>query len=398
MAEPDSYAAVNGQRVQRLVLTVANSGPWVADVDFEGDPEPQTAAVIQIGDSFTARGTFVTRSDGVFSLQRRSRVVGGSNGWPQRVGPKQYHSDAGVRALLVAEDAALAVGETLGSFLPVTERLGRDYVRTEGAASIALTDAAGSGVSWWVDYAGITHVGSRPAVALPAGSYTLLAHDPRDQTATLAMDDPAQMVIGGIITDERLQGPLTVRTFEIQVQANEVRIFCYCGGPDHGLGRLAAIVTALVQRASEQRLFGAYRYRVVRMNGQRADLQAIRRVAGLPDLLPLSLWPGIPGAFPQLTPGAECLVAFIEGDKAQPIVCGFVGPDGPGFVPVSLTIGGQSGPPAARVGDSVEVTLPPASFSGTVGGVSASGTVTWAPPQKATGVITSGSSIVKVGG
>lgn len=396
MAEPDSYASVNGQRVTRLVLIVAQNGPWIADVDFEGDPEPQSAATIQIGDHFTALGTFVKRSDGTFALQRRSRIVGGKNGWPQTVAPKQYHSEGGVRAQMVAEDAALAVGETIGSFLPVTERLGRDYVRTESAASIALTDAAGSGTSWWVDYAGVTHVGPRPAAALPAGSYTLLAHDPRDQTATLAMDDPGQMAIGGIITDERLQSPLTVRSFEIQVQANEIRVFCYCGGPDHGLGRLAALVTALVQRATVNRIFGAYRYRVVRMVGQRVELQAIRAAAGLPHLLPLSLWPGVPGAFPELTPGAEVLVSFIEGDPTQPIVTSFVGADGPGFVAVSLTLGGIAGAPAARLGDSVEVTLPPASFQGTVGGSPATGTVTWTPPQKAFGTITSGSSKVKV--
>ena len=395
MAENESIASVNGERLTRLLVTVANTGAWVADADFESDPTAATAAVIKLGDSLTLRGTFVPRSTGVFALQRRARIVGGKNGWAQTVQPKQYHSEAGVRAQVVAEDAASAVGETIGTFLPSTERVGRDYVRTEGPASLALTDAAGSGVAWWVDYEGVTHVGPRPARALPPGSYTLLAHDPRDQIATLAMDDPGLLTIGSILTDERLDSPLTVRTYELRAEANEVRVYCYCGGPDHGLGRLASLVSGLVQRNVDQKLHGVFRYRVVRMVGQRVELQAVRKAAGLPDLLPLSLWPGVPGAFPQLTPGAEVLVQFLEGDRAQPIVTGFVGADGPGFVAVQLTLGGESGAPAARQGDMVEVQLPPAFFSGLIGGVEAAGQLAFTP-AKALGIITGGSSKVRV--
>lgn len=390
----EAFASINGARLTRLTVTVANAGAWVADADFEAAPEPQRSAVIRIGDTLELHGTFQDRQQGVFAMQRHARIVGGAGGWSEIIPPKQYHSDAGVRAQLIAEDAASAVGEKLGTFLPASERVGPDYVRAEGPASQALADAAGSGVAWWVDYEGVTHVGPRPARALPPGSYTLLAHDPRDQIVTLAMDDPSLMAVGAIVADERIGEPLTVRTYTLTVTADELRVHAY-GGMERGLGRLAGLVAALIKWPTSGRLFGCYRYRVVRMAGARVELQAVRKAAGLPDLLPLSLWPGVPGAAPELTPGAEVLVSFVEGDRTQPIVTGFVGSDGPGFVPVRLTLGGDAGAPAARQGDVVEVQLPPASFSGTIGGTSATGLLTFTP-AKALGQITSGSSRVRV--
>jgi hypothetical protein len=115
---------------------------------------------------------------------------------------------------------------------------------------------------------------------------------------------------------------------------------------------------------------------------------------GLPDLLPLSVWPGIAGAHAELAPGAEVLVGFIEGDRTQPVVLAFAGREGPGFVPVRLTLGGVNGAPVARQGDVVEVQLPPAQFTGTINGAPAAGAVVFAG-VKALGLITSGSSKVR---
>lgn len=393
----DTYAAVNGASVVRVLLTVSTSGPWIADVDFAADPKlpDDGAATLTIGDTLTMVGTVVARSVGRFGLQTRARIVAGKGGWGRELSPQQYHNDAGVKARTVADDAATAVGETIGDFLPSGERVGRDYVRVFGPASVALTDAAGKGVPWWVDAAGVTHVGPRPAVALPRGSYTLISHDAREQVATLAMDDPSLLQVGSILTDERLDAALTVRSYTLRLEASELRIHAQCGGADSGLGRLASLVSSLIARAGEQRLYGLYRYRVIKMSGRRVELQAVRQAAGLPDLLPLSVWPGVAGAVAQLAPGAEVLVSFVEGDKTQPIVTGFAGADGPGFVPVSLTLGGESGAPAARMGDIVECQLPPAAFTGSVGGAPATGVLTFTP-AKALGIITSGSSRVKV--
>ena len=108
-----------------------------------------------------------------------------------------------------------------------------------------------------------------------------------------------------------------------------------------------------------------YRYRVVRMNSgdNRVCLQPVAASLGLPDLLPVSIMPGVPGAKPELAEGSTVLVSFIEGDPKQPIVTHFASPDSGDFLPVSIAlnasasvlIGDSPGMPVARMTDTVQV-------------------------------------------
>jgi hypothetical protein len=392
---PDSlYASVDGHRLTAARLTVSNIGPWIADVDFEGSPDLAGRVRLTIG-ALALEGTLVATQSGVFGLQRRARIVAGAGAWADDVAAKQYHNDAGVKALTIAEDAARAVGETLGTLVPAAERVGRDYARQVGPASRALEDALG-GVAWWVDYAGVTHAGPRPAKAVPASAYTVLAYDPRDRTVDLGVNDPAKLTIGAMLVSDRLDEPVTIRELRLTVTASTVRAKAWCGGTEGGYGHLAGLLRSIVQRSTDGQLWGHYRYRVVAMAGTRVELQAVRQIVGLPDLLPLSIWPGIAGAHAELAPGAEVLVGFIEGDRAQPVVLAFAGADGPGFVPTSLTLGGTEGAPVARRGDVVEMHLPPGRFQGTVNGQPA-------PPMdvlgtiRIVGTIIGGSEKVRIG-
>lgn len=386
------YASINGHGLNRVRLTVANTGPWTAECDFEDAPEVSGRVTLSLG-GLQLSGTVEPRSSGTFSGQRRLRLVAGAGGWGNEVAAKDYHNDARIRAVTIAQDAAREVGEELGTFVPAAERIGIDYVRQVGPASRVLEDVIGA-VAWWVDFNGVTHVGTRPEVAVDEAAYQVLAYDPRERLVTLTADDPSVIGIGSVLT-EHLDVPQAVRDLELEVTNEDLRIYAWCGGTEAGRGRLAGLIRSIVQRATDGRLWGPYRYRVVRMAVDRVELQAVRRAVGLPDVLPVSMWPGIPGAYAQLTPGAEVLVEFVEGDRTMPIVTHFGGKGAPGFAPVSLTLGGESGSPAARQGDVVEVQLPPATFSGTVGGSPASGLLTFTP-AKALGVITGGSSKVKV--
>ena len=74
------------------------------------------------------------------------------------------------------------------------------------------------------------------------------------------------------------------------------------------------------------------------MSGDRVELQAMRRGGDLPDVLPVSMVPGLAGAHAELAPGAEVLVQFIDGDRRYPIVTHFAGKDGNGWAPANLTI------------------------------------------------------------
>jgi hypothetical protein len=254
------------------------------------------------------------------------------------------------------------------------------------------------GVAWWVDYEGVTNAGPRPAAAVDAALYEVLAYDPKERIATLAVDDPRAVQIGSILS-ARLDAPQTVRELEIRVTADELRLMAWCGGGEALPGRLAGLVRNIVERVTDGRLWGRYRYRVIRMAGKRVELQAVHRAEGLPDILPASVWPGVAGVHAELAPSAEVLVEFLDGRRSAPIVTGFAGADGAGFVPVSLTLGGEAGAGAARIGDTVDVLLPPAVFTGsiTVGGTPspASGVLTFAL-SKTLGTISTGSSIVKV--
>jgi hypothetical protein len=383
------FAAINGHRLTSLRLCVPNLGPWHAECDLIDDAQVAGAVTLAVGE-LQLRGTVV--EGGTFGLQRKVRVVAGAGGWGRVVPAKDYHNDAKLKARNVADDAAREVGERIGTFVPADERVGYDYVRQQGPAAQALIDVIG-GVAWWVDYDGATNVGPRPAVAPAAGSYEVLAYDPRERIVTLAVDDPRAIGIGSLLS-ARLDVPQTVRELEVVV-GEELRVTAWTGGGELGPGRVAGLLQSITETAIRRRLYGKYRYRVVRTAGDRVELQARSTRAGLPNVLPVSMWPGIAGAHAELTPGVEVLVEFIEGDRLQPIVTGFAGKGEQGFVPVSLTLGGDAGAPCARSGDAVEVLLPPAIFSGTIGGVPATGVLTF-PMIKTLGVITAGSSKVKV--
>jgi hypothetical protein len=392
----DLSASLNGKPVESCVVWVSNVGAWQADVDMaEADAPTSGQVTIAIG-TLTLKGTIATEYSGVHVGRASLKILAGGAAWRREVFARSYHNDAGVKAQLVAEDAAREAGEVLGSFVPTLDRMGTDYVRDRGKASVALEAAAG-GASWWVDYDGVTHVGPRAEFALPATAYHVSSFDPRSRTATLGTTDPGAVLIGGIVT-EHLDQPGVIREMVITADEEGLRIKAWLGTSDT-MGKLASLFRDLARRATEDRLTGLYRYRVVHVAvDKRLDLQVVRKQTGLPDLTTVAVMPGVPGAYPEPTPGCEVLVAFIDGDKTQPIVTHFGGSDRPGFVPVALTLGGSSGAPAARQGDTVDVLLPPVvPFVGTLTppGSSIAGTLTFTTP-KTIGIISGGSTKVKV--
>lgn len=385
--------SINGYGLTSLKLLVANNGPWIAECELQEAPTLPERVEIRAG-ALTLSGT--VRHGGAYGLQRRVRVVAGAAGWSDEIKAKSYHNDAGVKAALVAQDAARECGEVIGTFIPAAERLGRDFVRASGVAARALEIAAG-GNPWWIDYAGITNVGPRANGApLTSERCQVLAYDPRQRIATLSPADPADVAIGATLALLPSEG--SIREFQLEISAAQLRVTAWLTTGASEAGRLAGIVRSIVDRTQDVRLWGMYRYRCVRqLDDGRVDLQAVRLSPGLPDVATVSQWPGLAGAYPKLAPSAEVLIGFIEGDPAQPVITHYAGVDGAGFVPTQLILGGGDGPPAARQGDAVEVLLPPANFTGVIGVAQAVGVLTW-PAQKALGTITAGSSKVRIAG
>lgn len=335
-----SFAHIEGHEVTEATVHIGSRGPWFAEVYLAEAPELAGRVTLSLG-ALELVGTIDPRHSGTHGAQRRLRLVAGGGGWATLLEAKAYHNVAGVRAKTIAQDAARAAGETLADdddhpFEPADERVGVDYVRQSGPASRVLEDVIG-GVAWWVDGDGRTHVGERVPPATQAGDYQVLDFDPQTRLASLAVDDLRTVGIGSVL-DDGLDEAQTVRELELRVTSESVRVIAWCGeGND---GRLAGLLRSIIERRTDRKLFGLWRYRIVVTVGDRLALQLVRRRerTGLPDILPISVWPGIAGAHAEPTPGAEVLVQFIEGDRAQPIVTHFAGKDGVGFEPVSLAL------------------------------------------------------------
>ncbi len=329
------YLTIGGQPAIRAHVHVPPVGPWFGDVDLELDQALSGRVALRINDREYS-GTLDERRAGTSALQRRVRIVAGAGAWGGPLPARAYHNDARVRALLVAEDAARELGEVLGTFSPAADQVGIDYVRSAGAGARVLEDVIGS-VPWWVDFAGVTQVGPRSSTAAVVGTYEVLEYDPRSRLVLLAVDDVAAVGIGSVLSD-RLDEPQTVRELDIEVTAEGVRIRAWCGGDALSRGRLASAFRGLVERVLADRLFGLWRYRVVNMSSDRVELQAMTIAAGLPDLVPVSMRPGVAGVHAELTPGAEVLVEFVEGSRTMPVITHFAGKDGVGWTPVNLTL------------------------------------------------------------
>lgn len=384
-------ATVNGSRAVSVRLVTPYRGVWFADVDL--DPEdatqaPSGAVTLSIGTT-TLKGTVDPRGSGRFVDKVHLRIVGGGNGWDQPARAQHFHNDSGVNSTQVFQSTASSVGETVNVSTPTS--LGVDFVRSSGPASQVLAD-----VDWYVDLGGVTQVASRPA-ATPDPSLEVLAFDAN----MMALEVTSDVVVlpGTTFTDKRFDGTLTARDVEQTFDTSGSRATVFCSTAP--VTRLASALENMVREFSGVKYLKAYRYRFISANASRVNLQAVTKEPGLPDLLPLSVWPGMAGLSAKLAGGATVLVVFIEGDKSQPVVVGF-----DGTLPQELHLdasdvvvlqGGTK--PAAGTGDGVQVFFPPAvpvAGTITIAGVPSPFVGVLTIPTPAPGVIIGGSPKVLV--
>jgi len=365
-----AFAFVNDLPVAAMLLHVTSRGAWFADIDLEDDGDVAAGAcVLLIGDT-TLRGSVMPDFNGTRGLQRKLRIIGGGGGWGTLIAGKGYHNDAGIKAVTAARDVALAVGESFGALVPEKALLGVDYIRRAGLASRALEEVIGN-VPWYVDYSGLTQVGARAGNAPTAEDYEVLEYNPRTHVAELAVDSLAVVGVGSVIS-ARLDTQETIQSFDLELKGTTLRMIANCGVTPDSTSQIENLVRKIIERATDGRLLGPFRYRVISMNSDgRVNLQAVSKRAGVPDALLVEQWPGLAGAHAELTPGALVVVEFADGgDPTLPIITQYQGKQGPGYVPVSLSLcGGDS--PVGRQGDLVQsggvgtiVTLTPAFEAG----------------------------------
>lgn len=318
--------ALNALRATTMRFLIPQSGPWIADVDFELPPVPVVPSgrcTLKV-DLQVLIGTIDPSASGRHGELARARVIAGGGGWHKPVKPLPFHSDAGVLSTQVLAATAAEVGEVLVDASPTI--LGVDYLRSAGPASRVL-----AGLSWYVDFQGITLVAPRVPIPLSPLA-TVLSWNAKEQRAEIACD--TLIVPGTTIVNPEI-GAVTVRDVEQTFSSKGARATVWCasesvagaitGGSSSPKSRLTALLGALAREATGATFLKEYPYRVVSTNPAdgRLTVQAKTRSLGVPDALLLTVMPGLPGTTVIPKPGSEVMVGFANGDPALPVVVAF---------------------------------------------------------------------------
>jgi len=346
-----SFATINEQPCSSAWLHMPWTGVWSATCELHEPAAVSGAVELRLGDT-TLRGTVDDGRSGVFAGRQKVTILGGAGGWRKPIPSRPHHNDGTLRASRLAVAAGREVGEVLVVASALDRTLaGNDFSREADSASRVLRLLFGD--AWWVGSDGITRVDSR-AIVDATGKAQILEYDPQTRRAELAIDgnDVSVVFPGASLADPVRLGasPFVVRDVGIEVAGTTVRAHAMAGSFEERLRELT--------HDESRSFFGTYRYRVYRMAGDRVELQIVRRATGLPDALPVSMSPGVAGAWSSLAEGSIVLVQFLEGDPSLPIVTGFTRKDNgaggaePGFIPAHTILDAEKldlGPTALDV-------------------------------------------------
>lgn len=384
----DVTAAKGGAMWGRVVLADATSTPALGS----------RAELIVAGITFSCTITDAGERGGVHSVE----ITGGAGGWarPAPV-PAGYRNDAGQRLSEVVVKLGEAVGETVVLAAGIDRPLGALVAVAGGSgapsAGAILSQLCGlpegsERILWWVDPSGITRLGPR----LPLGEIEATEVDADDRRAWVAYaEDDASRMLPGATVDGR-------EIVELRIEASPGKVLETCTLADAGpagqrtiAARMLRWVLDIVRPLVLWR--GVYTYRITKRTGDRFDAAPVTsRIA--PELGGLRFWPGAAGHSTEAKVGARCLIAFPDGNPNAAVILGWLPRDGDKGKPDKVIFDASEvliGPTAtrgiARLDDTVVVLLPPAVFTGTIGGSPAAGMVVWSPGQT-TGNITTAST------
>lgn len=333
-------------RVLSMRLVHNFRGVWLAELELDPDVLSSVPASGKVAiavnapeGTFTLQGTVDPRGSGQFVEFVHMRVLGGAGAWDQTVSEHDYQADGGLSTGDVYTTTAAEIGETVKVASP---RALQQFFRSAGPARRVL-DAE---PSWYVDAAGVTQIGPRPAATLDS-SAMLIRWDPTMQIAELTCD--VLVLPGTAISDPRIPaGPVIVRDVEQVFDASGSHVTAFCGS--NPVSQLVNDLRSMVVEFSGRKFLASYQYRVVQQNSDgRLQLQPVDGTLGLPETLPVPPWTGHPGASAKLLPGSYVRVAFFAADPSQPIVDSYQ----PGATPIESTVDASAavhlGPSAANV-------------------------------------------------
>jgi hypothetical protein len=338
-----SAATLNSLRATSARVSLPAWGCWYAEVSLDGEHALAGPVTLQIAD-LTLKGTIL--SGGPAKGRSDFRVVAGAGGWGRSLKALAYATDAGVKVSTVLTDAASAVGETIAT-VDAALRTGPEFVRPDGPASRVLEMT--SPRSWYVDEAGVTHLGKRAAVAFTGIATRVTPADLSRRTVTLAAEQIAKLLPGAIV-----DGLEAVDVHHSIDSKGGLRTELW-GSLAGGSSRTLEAFRKILDQIDPDRAFrGVTEYRVVTTSGKRLNLQPIRVSTGMPELRNVPAMPGVGGCDTDPALGSRVLVGFVDSDPGRPVVLAYEDAEGAGFVPITLTLlKGTQG--VARVGDTISI-------------------------------------------
>lgn len=319
---------LSGHSVVSARVMLPTWGVWWAEVTLTEGADLEGPVVLSL-EGLALAGSVM--SGGVYAGAARYRIAGGAGGWGRVLPPKSYANDAGVKASTIIADAAAACGEMVDVSPLAGVSVGPAYVREGGPAGRVLEAVAPRG--WYVGEDGVTRIGRRPRTAVTA-DVAVLDCDLASGVVRVDAPDLGQLVPGAVV-----EGVEAVDVVHEAANGGVVTTI-YGAGIASTSRRLAALSRLLEQLDPARRFRGVYEYRVVTQEGERLSLQPVRVSLGMPDLRRVLVRPGIAGARCEVELGARVLVAFVDADRARPVVVGFEDAEGSGFAPRALYLGG----------------------------------------------------------
>lgn len=349
-----STASVAGVPVAAARLHVPAWGMWWLDVTL-AEPVVLSGRVAIDFAGIAASGTIL--SGGVDHERAAYRIIAGAGGWGRTIPEKGYLDDAGVKTATVLRDAAAEAGEEIAGL--TTRRIGSHYARHAGPASDVLNTLVPRG--WYIDYAGVTQIGTWPEEVYTGGAPQLRVDSAVGVVEFAVPDDGAADFVPGMVIDGR--EPAT--DIEFMLESKSFTAAVYTGA--RLSRRLLAFERLLNALDPRRRYRASYDYRVVTQSGERLNLQPARASSGMPSLANVPIRPGMAGLRANVALGSIVLVAFADGDPSRPGVVNHEEQGGPGWMPLILELGEGPTQGIVRLGDPV-VAGP---YAGTTTGASA---------------------------
>ncbi len=314
---------LGGHVCARGTVAVPAWGTWWADANLTEDVTISGAQVLTIAD---VQANGVIMSGGASNGRSSYRMVGGRGGWGKPLKRRAYPNETGVKVANVLRDAAAECGETIAD-LPSTV-LGPNFVRPEGPAFATLNLLAPQ--NWYVDFAGVTHIGQRPATTFTGpGARTRI--DRAARVVEIAIEDEKiAALVPGVTLPDVPMNPATDVEYSFDANRLSVRVY----GKSRTTARLDAYRRIFLALFPELRYAGHFEYRVVIQAGERFHLQPVRVATGMPDLLSVPMRPGVAGMKNTMGPalGEQVLVVFADRDPSRPCIVSHDAPDSAGFV------------------------------------------------------------------